>query len=188
MGRFPNNCFSHFNLDEPLKTNKNKLFKMSTIYLDTIIKSDIQTVFDLSRDIDFHQKSVPGTGEKAIAGRTSGLIEEGETVTWRAKHLGFYQTLTTKIISMKKPYHFTDIMLQGAFKSIKHQHIFRQEGKNTIMTDIFEFHSPFGIIGKIFDALFLKNYMKNFLLERNKLIKFTAENKQKRERSERQNV
>lgn len=169
---------------------------MSTIYLDTIINSDIQNVFDLARDIDLHQKSTFKTGEKAIAGRTSGLIEEGETVTWRAKHLGFCQTLTTKIISMKKPYHFTDIMLQGAFKSMKHQHIFRQEGKNTIMTDIFEFHSPFGIIGKIFDALFLKNYMQKFLLERNKLIKFAAENNEKltrkngikRERSERQNV
>ena len=161
---------------------------MSTIYLDTIIKSDIQTVFDLARDIDLHQKSTFKTGEKAISGRTSGLIEEGETVTWKAKHLGIYQILTTKIISMKKPYHFTDTMLKGAFKSMKHQHIFRQEGKNTIMTDIFEFHSPFGIIGKIFNRIFLKNYMKKFLLVRNKLIKFTAENKQKRERSERQNV
>jgi ligand-binding SRPBCC domain-containing protein len=149
---------------------------MSTIYLDTIIKSDIQTVFDLARDIDLHQKSTSKTNEKAIAGRMSGLIEEGETVTWKAKHLGVVQTLTTKIISMKQPYHFTDVMLKGAFKSMKHQHIFRQEGKNTIMTDIFEFQSPFGIIGKIFNILFLKNYMRKFLLERNKLIKATAEN------------
>ncbi len=159
---------------------------MPEIQLTTIIKSDIQTVFDLSRDIDFHQKSVLGTGEKAIAGRTYGLIEEGESVTWRAKHLGIYQTLTTKIVAMSSPCHFTDIMQKGAFKSMKHKHIFRQEGNNTIMTDIFEFQSPFGIIGKIFDKVFLKKYMKNFLLERNKLIKFTAENEQKRERSERQ--
>jgi ligand-binding SRPBCC domain-containing protein len=149
---------------------------MSTIYLDTIIKSDIQTVFDLARDIDLHQKSTSKTNEKAIAGRMSGLIEEGETVTWKAKHLGVVQTLTTKIISMKQPYHFTDVMLKGAFKSMKHQHIFRQEGKNTIMTDIFEFQSPFGIIGKIFNILFFKNYMTRFLLERNQLIKITAEN------------
>lgn len=88
---------------------------------------------------------------------------------------------------MNKPYHFTDIMQKGAFKSMKHQHIFRQQSDNTIMTDIFEFQSPFGIIGKVFDALLLKNYMKNFLLERNKLIKTVAENKRKRERSERQN-
>jgi len=149
---------------------------MAILHLNTIINADIQTVFDLARDIDLHQKSTSKTNEKAIAGRTSGLIEEGETVTWKAKHLGFYQTLTTKIVSMNKPYYFKDIMQRGAFKSMKHQHIFRQEGKNTIMTDVFEFQSPFGLIGKIFNILFLKSYMKKFLLERNQLIKSTAEN------------
>jgi len=149
---------------------------MSTIHLKTIIKADIHRVFDLARDIDLHQKSTFKTGEKAIAGRISGLIENGETVTWRAKHLGFYQTHTSKIVNMEKPYQFTDFMLKGTFKSLKHQHIFSQKGENTIMTDIFEFESPFGMIGKLFNKFFLKNYMKNFLLERNKLIKITAEN------------
>lgn len=148
---------------------------MSTIYLQTIINADTQTVFDLARDIDLHQKSTSKTHEKAIAGRTNGLIELNETVTWRARHLGIYQTLTTKIVSMEMPYQFTDVMLKGAFKSMKHQHIFKQEGKNTIMTDIFEFESPLGIIGKLFNQFFLKNYLTNFLLERNKLIKTTAE-------------
>lgn len=101
---------------------------MSKIYLKTNIKSDICTVFDMARDIDLHQKSTFKTGEKAIAGRTTGLIEEGETVTWRAKHLGFYQTHTSRIINMEKPYQFTDIMVKGTFKSLKHQHIFSQEG------------------------------------------------------------
>lgn len=76
---------------------------------------------------------------------------------------------------MEKPYRFTDVMLKGRFKSFKHQHLFKKEGKKTIMTDILEFESPLGIIGKIFNAIFLKNYMKNFLLQRNKLIKATAE-------------
>lgn len=148
---------------------------MPTIRLKTIINADIHKVFDLARDIDLHLKSTSKTNEKAIAGRTSGLIENNETVTWRAKHLGIYQTHTSKIIDMEKPYQFTDIMLKGTFKSLKHQHIFVQEGKNTIMTDIFEFESPFGIVGKFFNQIFLKNYMKNFLLERNNIIKITAE-------------
>ncbi|WP_346729958.1 SRPBCC family protein [Chryseobacterium capnotolerans] len=75
---------------------------MSRIYLKTLIDADIQTVFDLARNIDLHQQSTSRTHEKAIAGRMSGLIEENETVTWRAKHLGVYQNLTTKIISMEK--------------------------------------------------------------------------------------
>lgn len=149
---------------------------MSKIYLETCIEADINVIFDLSRDIDLHQKSTSKTNEKAIAGRTSGLIESGETVTWRAKHLGFYQTHTSKISEMEKPFKFTDIMLKGRFQSFKHQHIFKKEGKNTTMTDILEFESPFGMIGKIFNKVFLKNYMKNFLLERNQLIKTTAEN------------
>jgi len=133
---------------------------MSKINLTTIIKADIHKVFDLARDIDLHQKSTFKTGEKAIAGRISGLIEEGETVTWRAKHLGFYQTHTSKIIEMQKQYQFTDIMLKGTFSSLKHQHIFHQDGEKTIMTDIFEFESPFGIIGRLFNKFFLKNYME----------------------------
>lgn len=148
---------------------------MSKIFLNTTIEADIQTVFDLARNIDLHQESTSKTNEKAIAGRISGLIEEGETVTWRAKHLGFYQTHTSKIISMEKPYQFTDVMLKGTFKSFKHQHSFRQEGKNTIMTDLLEFESPFGFIGKLFNKFFLKNYLTNFLSERNNLIKKTAE-------------
>lgn len=148
---------------------------MSKIILNTIIQADIKTVFDCARDIDLHQKSTSKTNEKAIAGRTSGLIELNETVTWRAKHLGFYQTHQSIITEMEKPYRFSDVMLKGRFKSFKHQHLFKKEGKKTIMTDILEFESPLGIIGKIFNAIFLKNYMKNFLLQRNKLIKATAE-------------
>lgn len=148
---------------------------MPKIHLETIINADIQTVFDLSRNIDFHQESTVKTNEKAIAGKTSGLIELGETVTWRAKHLGFYQTLTTKIIEMESPKMFSDIMVKGAFKSMKHQHIFEKEEGKTLMIDIFEFESPFGIIGKIVNQMFLKNYLRKFLLERNRMIKEIAE-------------
>ena len=148
---------------------------MTTIHLETIFDTDIKTVFDLSRNIDFHQKSTYKTNEKAIAGKTSGLIELGEIVTWRAKHLGVYRTLTTKIIEMESPKMFTDIMIKGAFKSMKHQHIFREERGKTLMIDVFEFESPLGILGKIFNQIFLKNYLKEFLLERNRMIKEIAE-------------
>ncbi|WP_223605636.1 SRPBCC family protein [Chryseobacterium sp. OSA05B] len=148
---------------------------MTTIYLETPIKANIHKVFDLARDIDLHQKSTGKTNEKAVGGRTSGLIEENETVTWRARHLGIYQTLTTKIISMEKPVQFTDIMLKGAFKTMKHKHIFKERNGSTVMIDVFEFKSPFGIVGRFFNHVFLKDYMRKFLLERNELIKNEAE-------------
>ena len=69
---------------------------MSFIKLETYISAPIEKVFDLARSIDLHKVSTLGTNEEAIAGRTTGLIELGETVTWQAKHFGLYQKLTVK--------------------------------------------------------------------------------------------
>jgi hypothetical protein len=56
------------------------------IDLITIINAPIEICFDLSRSIDLHQHSTQQTREKAIAGRTTGLIGLNEFVTWRATH------------------------------------------------------------------------------------------------------
>ena len=45
----------------------------------------------------------------------------------------------------------------------------------TIMRDVFTYESPLGILGRIADYLFLERYMRSFLIERNRVIKATAE-------------
>lgn len=148
---------------------------MPTINLTTTIHAPIHLVFDLARSIDLHQISTEQTQEKAIAGKTSGLIELYETVTWRAKHFGTSQTLTTKITAFDKPNYFVDEMVQGAFKSFIHTHKFEDVPEGTIITDVFDYQSPLGILGKLADVLFLKNYMTRFLMKRNEVIKIHAE-------------
>lgn len=115
------------------------------------------------------------TDEKAIDGRTAGLIELGETVTWQAKHFGIRQQLTSRITAMQVPYFFVDEQVKGAFQKLYHQHIFQYDGTYTYMTDIFEFDSPMGILGKIFNRLILTRYMTRFLSQRNEVIKKYAE-------------
>jgi uncharacterized protein YndB with AHSA1/START domain len=61
---------------------------MTRIDLTTRIEAPIEQVFDLARDIDLHARSMAHTNERAVAGRTSGRIRQGETVTWRATHFG----------------------------------------------------------------------------------------------------
>ena len=148
---------------------------MALIKIETEIKADIKVCFDLARDIDFHQSSLKHSQEKAIAGKISGLIELGEWVSWEAKHLGFVQHLTSKITEFYAPNYFVDEMVFGAFKSFRHEHIFRQSGNKTIMTDKFHFESPYGVIGKLINVLFLKRYMKNLLKTRNRMLKLKAE-------------
>lgn len=148
---------------------------MQLISLTTLIHAPIERVFDLSRSIDLHQQSMLHTNEKAIAGKTSGLINEGESVTWQAKHLGRTRTMKVLITKMQPYTFFEDMMIEGDFKNMKHRHYFQQEGNAIVMKDEFVFESSYGLIGKIISTIFLKHYMKQLLQKRNLIIKEFAE-------------
>ena len=149
---------------------------MPTIQISTKIKASKKICFDLSRSIDLHQVSMKQTNEKAIAGRTEGLIKMGEEVTWQATHFGIKQKLTSKITQFDFPNSFRDEMVKGAFKKFSHDHIFLEKNGETEMQDIFDFESPFGWLGEIFNQLILAKYMTQLLTKRNQTIKEIAEN------------
>jgi ligand-binding SRPBCC domain-containing protein len=148
---------------------------MPIILLETIIQSDIETCFDLARSIDLHQISTSNTNEKAIDGITTGLIDLNEFVTWQAVHFGIKQKLTSKITAFKKPFHFRDEQIKGAFKFIIHDHYFETKDNVVLMKDVFSFQSPVGLVGRLVDKMILKNYLKKLLINRNNIIKEFAE-------------
>jgi ligand-binding SRPBCC domain-containing protein len=148
---------------------------MPKIELEITVNAPAERVFDLARCIDLHAESMDKYREKTVSGVTSGLINEGETVTWEAVHFGVRQRLTSKITIFDRPRHFQDAMVSGAFKSFTHDHFFMENGTQTTMRDVFEYRSPGGFLGKLADAVFLEKYMRKILSERNDLIKRVAE-------------
>ncbi len=148
---------------------------MPIIEINTLIKADLKTCFDLARNIDFHKASMEHSNERAIAGITSGLIELGEWVTWEATHFGIKQKLTSKITEFESPNYFVDEMVSGAFRSFRHEHIFQTKNDSILMIDKFHFQSPFGILGKLANVLFIKRYMTNLLTTRNEYLKQKVE-------------
>ncbi len=148
---------------------------MPLITIRTIINADMETCFDLARNIDFHKQSLAHSNEKAIAGKTSGLIELGESVTWEARHFGITQQLTSKITEYNRPFYFVDEMVSGPFKSFRHEHIFKVFDGQTIMKDKFHFVTPYGILGKLVNQFLLNKYMTSLLSLRNDFLKRQAE-------------
>lgn len=148
---------------------------MPQIDITTEINAPIERVFDLARCIDLHMDSMAGTNERAVAGKTNGLIGFGESVSWEARHFGIVQRLTSKITAYDFPSHFRDSMVSGAFARFDHDHFFEEKEGNTLMRDVFDYDSPFVVFGRIADFLFLENYMKNLLEKRNRALKETAE-------------
>jgi ligand-binding SRPBCC domain-containing protein len=104
-----------------------------------------------------------------------GLILQDETVTWEATHFFVRQILTTKITAMQRPFRFYDVMQQGAFKSMEHEHLFQYNNGTTTMIDEFVYETPFGVFGRLFDELVLKRYMTHLLNVRNLAIKNALE-------------
>ena len=152
---------------------------MPRLKLQTVINAPIAVVFDLSRSVDLHKISTAHTNEQAVAGKTEGLMDLNDSVTWQARHLGITQRLSSKITEFNRPYFFADEMVQGAFKSFRHEHIFTEENGQMVMTDIFDYTSPFGMLGRLADNLFLSRYMHKLLAERNRIIKAFAEDPDK---------
>jgi len=153
---------------------------MPIIKIETKINAPIEIVFDLARSIDLHKKSQSKHKEKAIAGKTSGLIELNESVTWQANHFGVPLKLTSRITKMNRPFHFRDSMVSGAFKTFDHDHFFEKISEmETLMKDTFDFETPFGFIGNLVNFLFLERYMKKLLIDRAQVIKLNAESEEK---------
>ena len=141
----------------------------------TEVRAPATRCFELARDIDLHLKSMADTGERAVAGKTSGLIGLGEEVTWEAKHLGVRQRFTSRITGFSPPRHFRDEMVRGAFKSFVHDHYFEEDDGLTTVRDVLRFSSPFGIVGRIVDRVVLAGYLRRLLSRRREAVKRTAE-------------
>lgn len=148
---------------------------MAFIRLTTSINAPVEACFNLSRSIDVHLHSMQHHQERVVAGITTGLINLHETVTWQARHLGVLLRMTVKLTELQFPAFFSDQMISGPFKLMRHYHYFRPQGNYTLMIDEFVFKSPLGWLGKLADKLFLKRYLKRLLQQRNQVIKQLAE-------------
>ena len=148
---------------------------LTTIDLTTDIHAPIERVFDLARDLDLHARSMAHTGERAVGGRTSGRVEVGDSVTWRARHFGLWWSLTSRITEVESPIRFEDVQERGPFAWFRHEHRFETIGGGTRMHDRWEHRSPLGPLGLMVDRLVLGRYMRSLLATRNAALKQAAE-------------
>lgn len=159
-----------------MKDLRNGELEMPLIEHRQFIGAPIEVCFDLARNVDIHTQTSSKTKERAVAGVTNGLLEEGDSVTWEAVHFCMKQKLTARVIFMERPNSFVDVMVKGAFRSFIHIHQFIDDADGTTMIDHFQYKSPFGPLGILVDKLFLERYMRTFIQSRAKELKKIAEN------------
>lgn len=132
-------------------------------------------VFDLSLDVDEHLHSMVKSGERAVAGVTTGTISLGEEVTWRARHFGVLFTMTSRITEWERPCRFVDEQTQGPFRWFRHEHRFERVSDGTRMIDEITFAAPLGPVGWLAERIVLERYLLQLIEQRNAHLKAVAE-------------
>lgn len=156
---------------------------MPQIRVETLIAAPQQLCFNLARDMRVHAQTMQNTSEKIIEG-PERLLQLGDRVVFEAKHFGLKQRLTAKIVAMKEPESFTDQMIKGAFNSLTHLHEFQPSSEGTLMIDTVDFETPFGLLGRLAEKLFLERYMIRLIGQRGQELKRIAETGDHKSRSQ----
>jgi ligand-binding SRPBCC domain-containing protein len=148
---------------------------METIRLATWINAPVKRCFLLSLNIDLHVASTHATQEQAIDGVTSGLIGEGETVTFQGRHFGLQLRHTSRIEALRPYSYFRDVMTTGVFRHFEHNHHFATMNDGTRIRDEVRFSAPLGPLGWLATKMLVRRRLTALLIERNSVIKRVAE-------------
>jgi ligand-binding SRPBCC domain-containing protein len=141
-----------------------------TFRIETGLDAPPARAFALSLDIGAHERSMAATGERAVDGTTNGTIGLGESVTWRARHLGVVWRMTSQITALEAPHRFVDEQVRGPFARFRHEHRFEPSARGTQMVDTIEFRAPLGPLGRIAEVLVLRRHLVRLITERNRSL------------------
>lgn len=144
-----------------------------TIRARTQVQAPVERCFDLSCSIALVKEEL---GMTPVEGRTTGLVQDGDTVRWQGWQLGLPQFHVTLISGYQRPTFLQDTMLKGRFKHFQHDHhLRRMEGNATELYDELRFSLPFGIAGRLVARWIMVPHIRGLMSSRFARIRRIAE-------------
>jgi len=98
-------------------------------------------------------------------------VYEGMLIDYTVKPLfGIPLRWQTEIYKVNKPESFSDRQLKGPYRIWEHTHTFIQKENGVLMKDEVRYQLPFGIIGRLAHAIFIKKKIKSIFSFREKAL------------------
>lgn len=151
---------------------------MVRIKLNTWVDAPVERCFKLATSVEFLIASARPTKEMAVSGVTKGLLREGDSVKWSARHFRARFTHTS-LVEVWKPFlHFRETVTAGIFARYEHEHFFAAMDDGTRVRDELTFVARFGTVGRMLESLVLRRYITSLLKRRNAALKQAAESQE----------
>lgn len=138
-----------------------------------VVHAPVERCFLLSTSIAVVERELK---MHPAAGRTTGFVQDGDTVLWRGWQLGLPQVHQSKIRRLQPNRFFQDCMMRGRFKSFEHDHAFVKQSKgDVLLRDELRFTMPLGWAGWAVGRAVLVPHIRELMHRRFALIKELAE-------------
>jgi ligand-binding SRPBCC domain-containing protein len=135
-----------------------KVYKKETVqYINTSIE-ECWEFFSSPRNL---QKITPETMGFQITDFDEKAMYPGQIIQYKVSPLpGLRLRWTTEITIVKENNYFIDEQRFGPYALWHHKHFFEPHGNGVKMTDVVHYALPLGILGRIMNALVVKNKLK----------------------------
>lgn len=148
---------------------------METIRLETWINAPVERCFQLSLSVDLHVASAAYARERAIEGVTSGMIRQGDSVTFEGRHFGHRRQYTTKLELLRTNSFIRMVMTKSSFRHFEHDRHFAAMDDGTRIRDEVGYVVPWSFLGSLISRLYLRERLARMFSERNAFLKRVAE-------------
>jgi ligand-binding SRPBCC domain-containing protein len=102
-----------------------------------------------------------------ITSGTPAVMYPGQIITYRVSPFwGFTTNWVTEITHVSPSRLFVDEQRLGPYRLWHHEHHFEKKDKGILMTDRVYYRLPFGFLGQIVHALFVRRQLKKIFLFR----------------------
>ncbi|WP_321322575.1 SRPBCC family protein [Labilibaculum sp.] len=139
---------------------------------EQFIKATIEEIWDFISSPQNLKKITPENMGFDI--RTPNLpdkIYEGMIIRYTVRPLlGIPTNWVTEITHLKEKFYFVDEQRVGPYKLWHHQHIIMPKENGVLMKDIVSYQPPFGVLGRIANALIIRNTLNDIFDYRTKAL------------------
>lgn len=148
---------------------------MHTIHLTTFMTQSAEVVFDLARHVGLHRDALSDYKQEAVAGTRFGLLEAGETITWRSHHFFRDRLMRLRVVEMVPGARVIVEQLMGPFMMYREERHVKPCENGSILIFLVQYEWKQGALGRVADRLFLRGYLEKILNTHIEAIRQSAE-------------